>query len=99
METWKTQTETPKDVGPPGPIGALVEMLVPAVFRNEVAGDWGENYVSMAAYAVKVAKGLPVIVLRQIRNTFDPTFVTGEACVLLISFNGGPLLPLMLVVA
>jgi len=92
------ETKTRK-IGPPPFLAAAVERLIPGPRRGLISGDWYESYVSPRGYIRKAARAIPVIVADEVRRTFNLAFVTGEACVLYISFAGARLLPLLAVIA
>jgi hypothetical protein len=76
---------------PPKLIEALVAKLIPLACRENVIGDWAEQYRSPAQYLFSALAVLPFIVASQILRTFRLATFFSEAAVLYFAFAGASL--------
>ena len=71
---------------PPELIEAIIARLIPPACRENVMGDFAEQYRSPAQYLFNALAALPFIVASQIRRTFRLAVFLSEASALYISF-------------
>jgi hypothetical protein len=90
METASQKIETGAPRKPPRWLRAIVETLTPEAYREDVLGDVQENCDSTLLYIKDAARGLPPLVGRLVRRSFEPRLVAGEVAALFVAFSETP---------
>ena len=62
------------ETGPSPLIEAIVEVLIPAAYREHVMGDLNERYTSPLQYVAEAIRTVPFVLWSHIRRSFDLRF-------------------------
>jgi hypothetical protein len=72
---------------PPAFIESVVGWLLPLSRREHVLGDLSERYKSPGQYVIDALRTVPLVIVSQVRRTWDPIFAMVQACALFMSFE------------
>ena len=90
------EKETRK-VGPPGWVVRIVEALIPAEHRDEIAEDLQELCPGTLQYVSFAARTIVGSLRGRMFDCFDVRLIAGEVSLLYVAFAGAPLVPLAIV--
>ena len=82
-----------RQVGPPGWVVRIVEALIPAEHRDEIAEDLRELCPGTLGYVSFAARTIVGCLRGRMSDIFDVRLIAGEVSLLYVAFAGVPLRP------